>query len=220
MRQSIKKIISTKTFWIILGLGVLFWGFQRYTFWRIDIIYLMFQGPYILPLIFPMIFFYLFAKKRKESYFETTLKLLILWPIWSLFFTGWLMEQFGGGFSINITEFVLIICPILISSVISIIYLFFCNNILNKKGYLSFVSKKKILWRNWFIGLATIIIGSWLCSYIGTYIETKLSCEKPVGYRDFINYIVGSINFFLMWIIPTLPATLKIDSILSKESQL
>lgn len=213
MSQSIKKIISTKTFWIILGLGILFWGLRKYTFWDIDVVYLVFNGPYILPLIIPSIFFYLFVQKRNESYFKTTLQLLILWPIWSSFVSGWFTQQFGGGFSVSI----FIISPILISTIISILYLFCCNNILNKRDNLSSTCKKKILWRDWFIGLAVIIIGVWLCSYIWSYIGTKINDERTL---DLMAYIVRSIDFLLMWLILTLPATLKIDNILSKENRL
>ncbi len=208
MTKQIKKILSSKALWIILGLGVLFWGLQEYTFWKFDIVFLVFYGPYIFPLIIPMIFFYLFVQKKNKTYFQTTVDFLILWPIWSLFWLEIWAKGFGG--SIDVFSFVIVICPILILSGISIAYVYHCNNILNKGKNTLFQRKKKMLWVSWFMGLAVIILGSWLWSYIGTRLSNKLP-------MDLMGYMFGLICFSLMWFIFTLPATLKIDNILSRE---
>lgn len=215
MKISIKKIIFSKVFWIICGIVILFWRLQEYMFFNLFTVeYLVFRGPTVLPLIFPAAYFYLFARKRNEKYFNTTIKFLIAWPIWSYFAAGFF--NIAGPRDLSKDAFVFYICPIIVIAVASIAYLFHCGNILNKKGYPQFISKKKSLWLSWLIGLSVIIISSWICMRIGSYLESILGDHARSELRDYIAYLI---DLFLMWLIISLPASLKIDAILFKENK-
>lgn len=224
MNILIKKIVFSKTFWIIAGLAILswllreylFWGALTGTFWGSNIVdYLVFRGPVVLPLIFPAVYFYLFARKRDEKYFNTMIKFFIVWPIWSYFAIGFF--SIAGPRDLPKESIVFYICPIIVIAIVSIIYLFHCGNTLNKKDYLQFIGKKKSLWISWFIGLSMIIIGAWICMRIGSYLETTLGGYARSSPEDYIYYLTDS---FLMWLIIALPASLRIDVILSKEAKI
>ncbi len=218
MNVSIKKIVSSKVFWILGGLFVLSWLLREYLFWGAltgtswgsnIVVYLVFRGPTVLPLIFPAVYFYLFARKRDEKHFNAMIKFLIVWPIWSYFATGFF--SIAGPRDLPEDVIVFLICPIVIIAIVSIIYLFHCGNILNKKDYLQFIGKKKSLWISWFIGLSMIITGAWVCMRIGAYLGSTLGDRALSSPDDYIYYLT---DLFLMWLIITLPASLKIDSLL------
>ena len=212
MNTQIKKILSSKIFWVILGLGVLLWLVQRYTFWNLDM-FLAVKGPHIVPLTIPMIIFYKgVTKNRYLLYFMITSMSLVLWVIWSLFWFAIVIKSFGGGFKLqNYLNY--FIYPIITLSLFLVAYTFLCYHLISLRK-LAVTAKRAIMWFGWFVELVVIMAIMWWYFYA----EIKISdyCD-PDPLRS---YISASVEFFLMWLIFTLPATLKIDNILSKENKL
>ncbi len=209
MNGQVKKVIFSKTFWVILGLGVLLWALQKYAYWKPDIIYLVYSGPYTISLVIPMVIFYRgVSRNRYLLYFIITLISLILWVLWSLFWFAIWTKGFVGWFALT-DFFNYFIYSVITFFVFSVAYTFICYHLLPLQK-LSAINKRVFIWLGWFVGLGGILaITLW---YLHIEIETSSRYIPDI----ILSYIHHSIEFFLMWLVFTLLPTLKIDAFLSK----
>ncbi len=247
MKRIIEKVKYTEKFWIIAVILVLSWLFLKYFYFDMDTVgaFFLLRSGYFAPLIIPAIFFYLFVKTKTIDNFEKTLNSIVIWSLWGFFYFmflnfGWFQKGTGYGPS-GLQKVYSILLFILVYLVafpfVSRSYVGFCRHILEKEYSQAVKLKRKMLWNRWSFGFISMLLLGLLYAIIREHIifpeifqelnrDRDLSLKNPfflMTLRAFIDDLVGlkptdMAGLSLQWLILTLPATLKIDTILSKEN--
>lgn len=210
-----RDIVFSRIFWRITGIGIFLLWFFRHWLMNIDgfLFFLPIVGGYALPLIAPALFFRKGLGERKQPpYFTLGTISLIIWFFWAWFW----YNKINDTTSARPWGKAMFMCLLIVFIGISVLCLIRYYNRLPLKNNFTPSSNKRFLWRTWFVGFGTIIAA--ICLY-------QLIIDKP-GYfslgapfsLDDIYYIYDPIGLSLQWLILTLPATLKMNKILSKTS--
>jgi len=210
-----EDVIFSKAFWIVIGIGILLLWLLRHWIKNISgfLCFLPIIGGYSIPLLIPTLSFYGFIKGKKvKRYLIITTIGLIFWFFWALF---WFQKTYDFTSYIE-WEKATFTCLIVVFISMLGLYMRQCLNILKSKNTFPADINKKNLWRAWFVNFAVVIISIFLYRVIENMADCFLfGLSLPSMYDIF-----DSVGLSLQWIIFTLPATLKINSILSKEAKI
>jgi len=227
MKNRIKKITDSAVFWIIVLIIVLLLMSKNLFPCSLNRIvnFLLLRSGYLAPLILPMIFFYLFVKKHRNVFLQMALFLLIIWGILAFSYFmfinfGWFQEgKYGPSGMQGIYFIVLFISIYLVAFIaIAIRYLIFCLKIIEEGDATISWHLTNKLWRQWCLGFLTMLILGYLYQLVLQGLILKPSYFT--NYRDIVFYSIGdNVGFSLQWLIVTLPATLKMTSMLSKATK-
>ncbi len=210
-----RDIIFSRIFWIITGIGMFLLWFFRHWLMNIDgfLFFLPIIGGYALPLIIPAMLFHKGLGERKQSpYFVLGIMSLIVWFFWAWFW----FNKIDDTASVRPWGRAMFICLLIVFIGVLVLCMIRYYNRLALKNNFTPSINKRFLWQTWFVGFGTIIAA--VCLY-------QLIVDKP-GYFSLgthlslcdIYYIYDPVGLSLQWLILTLPVTLKMNGMLSRNN--
>lgn len=214
-----RDIIFSRIFWIVTGIGIVLLWFFRHWLMNIDgfLFFLPIVGGYALPLIVPALLFRKGLGGRKQPpYFTLGMMSLIIWFFWAWFRFN-VIDDITSARPWGKAMFM---CLLIVFIGVSTLCLIRYHNRLAMKNNFTPSINKRFLWRTWFVGFGTIIAA--ICLYqlaleIPGYLRFGFSLDRLFFHIENIYYdIYDPIGLSLQWLILTLPATLKMNKILSK----